>query len=434
MAIQENAVEPSNDGINWMLIARGASIAQVGLPGIVMPDGDTIVIKENGTISAGVNTGAVNNVITERTGNDIATKAEVQAVTDNLYKGNLLKNSNFKLNTNGLSEYSENKAETVNEWINYIINDTDGVTVINDGVLHHTGGAYSNFAQYIDNPRLLAGKTVTYSVDCELISGGYYFNIYEKTIEASYGYNEITEIGRKTITRTVTLPEDFGNNEVYFGITSKEAGSIKIYHAKLELGSIATEYVEPDIEIEKVRCGQAIMNYGSNQMTPYPIMNGIRVVHESSLDEVNNIVYHSISFYRPDGTIKRFQVSSSGNEIHVYDYDGTGAWLHRGAIAPNCLPLAGGQISGTIRVRHIDGLYMPYPDDETLQELHLNYTYPKSRVYIYSGGTHGEALHRGNSKPVSISSTAPVDTEYLWIDSINMKTKIYKDGAWTIVT
>lgn len=431
IAIQENAVEPSDDGINWMLVARGASIAQVGLPGVVMPDGDTIVIEENGTISTGVNMGVVNDIITERASDDIATKDEVQAVTDNLYKGNLLKNSNFKLNTNGLDEYSGNGAETVNKWIN----SGDGIVTVNaDGsIAHRCSKAYQQIIQYLDNPSALCGKTVTYSVDCELISGGYYFQIYDINTGLLLGYRDIVDIGRKIITATVTIPEDFGH-EVYFGITAKEAGSIKIYHAKLELGSIATEYVEPDLEIEKVRCGQAIMNYGSNQMTPYPIMNGIRVVHESSLDEVNNIVYYSLSFYRPDGTIKRFQVSSSENGIGVYDYDGIGTWLYRGVIAPNCLPLTGGQISGTIRTRHIDGLYMPYPDDETLQELHLNYAYPKSHVYIYSGGTHGEALHRGNSKPVSISSTAPVDTEYLWIDTINMKTKIYKDGAWTIVT
>lgn len=351
IAIQENAVEPSDDGINWMLVARGASIAQVGLPGVVMPDGDTIVIEENGTISTGVNVGVVNDIITERASDDIATKAEVQAVTDNLYKGNLLKNSNFKLNTNGLSEYAVAN-ECVDGWRFWsggsgvgngrlIVDTENGAVIINN----NDSALYSEIGQNFSPLKM--GEKYTLSIEIDgvrntyLLTGGNYIN---------------SGISLGNITMYYISYSDGSIEEIILRVLNKVA-SVKLREAKLELGTIATPYIEPDLEIEKVRCG-------------------------------------------------------------VADY----------------LPLTGGQISGTIRTRHIDGLYMPYPDDETLQELHLNYAYPKSRVYIYSGGTHGEALHRGNSKPVSISSTAPVDTEYLWIDTINMKTKIYKDGAWTIVT
>lgn len=105
----------------------------------------------------------------------------------------------------------------------------------------------------------------------------------------------------------------------------------------------------------------------------------------------------------------------------------------------NYLPLSGGRIEGNgSHPLSIKGSQTPvYLDFLNVtgelvgaigfSNMDIPVFVPKSYDKIY------KLFHTGNSKAVSISSTAPVDTQYLWIDIINMKTKIYKDGAWTIV-
>lgn len=44
------------------------------------------------------------------------------------------------------------------------------------------------------------------------------------------------------------------------------------------------------------------------------------------------------------------------------------------------------------------------------------------------------ALHTGNSVRTVISDTEPTDTTILWVDSVNMKIKIYKGGVWAELT
>lgn len=52
IALQENAVEPPEDGdANWMLIVKGVTKADVNKLGIVKPDGTTITISKDGTIT-----------------------------------------------------------------------------------------------------------------------------------------------------------------------------------------------------------------------------------------------------------------------------------------------------------------------------------------------------------------------------------------------
>ena len=45
-----------------------------------------------------------------------------------------------------------------------------------------------------------------------------------------------------------------------------------------------------------------------------------------------------------------------------------------------------------------------------------------------------DVLHTGRSKRIITSDTAPIDTAAVWIDTVNMKLKIYKNGAWTALS
>lgn len=50
LALQENAVEPTDDGVNWMLILEGVPIATEEKAGKSKPDGKTITIDTDGTL------------------------------------------------------------------------------------------------------------------------------------------------------------------------------------------------------------------------------------------------------------------------------------------------------------------------------------------------------------------------------------------------
>ena len=53
-----------------------------------------------------------------------------------------------------------------------------------------------------------------------------------------------------------------------------------------------------------------------------------------------------------------------------------------------------------------------------------------------ASGTWGDwgDVNIGISSPVAITATAPTDTTALWVDTANMKMKIYKENSWTALT
>lgn len=54
-------------------------------------------------------------------------------------------------------------------------------------------------------------------------------------------------------------------------------------------------------------------------------------------------------------------------------------------------------------------------------------------IFYNTSGSELPLLHSGNSAKVAIQSTAPSDTNSLWVDTANKVTKAYIDGAWTQV-
>ncbi|MBP3544590.1 MAG: hypothetical protein J6J86_10205, partial [Lachnospiraceae bacterium] len=178
-----------------------------------------------------------NDVITQRSGDDIALKTDI--INDNL-----IKNSNFKLNTNGLSEYADVYGETLNKWIIY-----SGTVKKNESGITLTRGSDVDlvFFQQLDHNQFPVGNTYTFSVcmlDGTAITHSFVLTSYEmSTAQILLGnnfYADVTPINGNLTFRIFALAG---------------ATEINVEHIKLEIGTIATEYVEPDIEIEKVRCG-----------------------------------------------------------------------------------------------------------------------------------------------------------------------------------
>lgn len=104
----------------------------------------------------------------------------------------------------------------------------------------------------------------------------------------------------------------------------------------------------------------------------------------------------------------------------------------------NYLPLSGGSIRSTssipisIHSTYSGEIYIGYYEGDNVIG---SIGFVNSEPYVWMAKKSGSKriMYDGITKPVVISASAPVDTQYLWIDTINMKTKIYKDGAWTIV-
>lgn len=61
LALKDTAMEPSDDGINWMLLVEGAPIATLETAGRVKPDGVTIAVEDDGTIYGVDFTGATSS-------------------------------------------------------------------------------------------------------------------------------------------------------------------------------------------------------------------------------------------------------------------------------------------------------------------------------------------------------------------------------------
>lgn len=407
----------------------------------------------------------VNDVIDERVKEDVALKSEI-------INENLLKNSNFKLNTNNQTVYSVGASrdiETCDKW--HIVTSSNttlaSVNVLDNGVSYavENGNFFSNFCQWLDNDKKLAGKTITVSFEISDVSGtsmGYYIQIRNSDTYVVIGDGLIVSAG--IISTTVTIPQNALDIIVGFNCNGDDAsGSVTIRWVKVEEGTISTDYIVPDAETEKVRCGVADADtLDGYHATSFVRANGIFF---KSGDTVLDWAINPNGIYRKFATMEhvfpsdapiegiegfyelfidenshrrtvRFTPYYNATQHHTYTrniFDNEwkdSKWIDN---FDAYLPLTGGHISGSIKTRHIDGSDIEDFFDETKQDLYINYNLPNSHVYIYSGGACGEALHRGNSNPVSISPTAPVDTQYLWIDTINMKTKIYKDGAWTIV-
>lgn len=395
----------------------------------------------------------VNDVIDERVKNDVALKSE-------FVHANLLKNSNFRLNSNTQSLYSAGSSqdiETCDEW--HIVTGSNttlaSVAVLDDGVKYsvENGGFFSNFCQWLDNPRGLAGKSLTFSFEVSDVNGtgsGYYVQVRNSDTYVVICQGYFTSAGR--ISATVTIPENALDIIVGFNCNGDGAsGSVIIRWVKVEVGTISTDYIVPDAEIEKVRCGQAIMNHGSNYMTPYPIMNGINIVQGAWLDTEYGKVYCALSFDKPDGSIHRFQIGDSLSNIMVYDYDGNGNWSEAGSIQPDTVNtsrfitntswdcpviLVGSHPTELSRV--LLGFKTSY-EEKTNFILFNNYGADLDQMFVLLNNRTTNELGQyeiwngSNSNPVSISTTAPANTACLWIDTVSMKTKIYKDGAWTIV-
>ena len=398
-------------------------------------------------------TQAVNDIVTARAGEDIATKEEI--INDNL-----LKNSNFKLNTNGLNEYVGADTYTVDGWRQFI--DLNGSVKTSDNgiILDNTNGTVS-FGQFLENSSAFAGKTVTLSArimqlseetsDGSIYIGGNNTPLADVLIE-----DKLTKDEWVTLSVTCTLPDELTNFNAVFYLGAKTQGQILVNWAKLELGSIATEYVEPDTEIEKVRCGvhdaDTVDGYHMSDYFQYPITV---IPNEADLNTYLTPGVYRCTTLTVAKTLLNAPAVISGFKLIVKNMVGSTNLIQYAEcvgkiffrtlttdlsnVQPwrsldDYLPLTGGTITGEVLLGSGYGRLnsntvasalasMNTPGEYLVNSRTLSINNSNGRtldkcLYIRDlvNGTKTDynVLHTGNSNPVAISSTAPTDTTALW--------------------
>ncbi len=324
----------------------------------------------------------VNDVVTQRAREDIATK-------DEIINGNLLKNGGYKLNTNGLSEYSGDR-ESVDKWI---LHNGTTLMVLEKGIRLASDGDETNFwmiHQDIENWSDYIGKTVTYSVKYANYSGeSARINIYDGVSESATLLTDGNGIA--TITHTVK------DNATRLAImVTKELGdtlNIDVIHAKLELGSIATEYVEPDIEMEKVRCG---LGATKAELDNYLPLTGGTLTNRLTISPLtgNPEIFLQNNVTGTVGTLH----NNAAKQINIFN-------MENGSTA------------------NYTALVLSGKDEELAKLLRLTRTVNGVQLIYKVFGEH-------NSNAVALSSTAPTNTTALWYNPTTKALKSYVDGAW----
>lgn len=168
---------------------------------------------------------------------------------------NLLINPDLSINQRGQTEYTQRNACTVDGWK---LHASDG-TVFNAGektvsIPQNNNAAWYGIVQTVENE--LLGKTVTLSAEVETD-----VDIYARITYANSTNADFTKLIPAGYNGVVTLTADIPKNAAGpFGVqlTNRNSptagGQYKIGWVKLEFGSVATPFVQPEPVLELLKC------------------------------------------------------------------------------------------------------------------------------------------------------------------------------------
>lgn len=170
---------------------------------------------------------------------------------------NLLVNPDFAINQRGSTSYSS-AGYTVDDWIFSITGSGnsgsyDAKTHVLSGSVLDTDGYFANMQQYIEEPARFAGKVMTLSSSMSELNKPALIQVWRTegtttTAVAATSYNLEPD---KVL--TFTMPSDLTETSK-IRMVLQTRGSVKLNWAKLELGSYATRFVDPDPVIELIKC------------------------------------------------------------------------------------------------------------------------------------------------------------------------------------
>ena len=201
-------------------------------------------------------------------GAEDATKLNGLLIKEFVSNENLLKNGDLLLNTTGSEIYNTFNKEAVNGWIfgsggSGNTGEYNAITKTLTCGTKNTSGYYTYLAQYIDNPARYAGKTLTVSMNCKEAVGENYIQIWRYT--ASTGKTtsvEATSSGMSEGTykeRTFTMPTDLAEGDT-IRMVFQTRDYLVFDYVKLEHGAVATPFIPPNKEVEKLKLDISPMN------------------------------------------------------------------------------------------------------------------------------------------------------------------------------
>lgn len=193
-------------------------------------------------------------------------------VNDIVQNPNLLINPNFAINQRGQASYT-GAVYGVDRWKG--IGSAITATPVTNGIQLSSSGASNIYIKQIVEENL-AGKTVTASCKLSAINSGEggRFAVYCSTDGTSWAL-----INGMTITATgisklaATIPA----NAVYISVDVgvRPNGDVVFEWAKLEIGSVATEFSPPDNATELLKCQRYYIDIGRKGLTSYLIGSGV---------------------------------------------------------------------------------------------------------------------------------------------------------------
>jgi hypothetical protein len=182
--------------------------------------------------------------------------SETDGYTQNAVNGivqnpNLLINPNFAINQRGQVSYT-GAVYGVDRWKG--IGSAITATPVTNGIQLSSSGASNIYIKQIVETNL-AGKTVTASCKLSAINGGEggRFAVYYSTDGSSWTFISGMTITAAGISKlTVTIP----SNAVYVSVDTgvRPSSDVVFEWAKLEIGSVATEFSTPNIAEELQKC------------------------------------------------------------------------------------------------------------------------------------------------------------------------------------
>lgn len=191
----------------------------------------------------------------------------------------LLDNPDFSINQRGETSYSD--GYTVDRWRVY-----NGKVDVGSGYVTleaQDASTVASLRQTMENSPGLAGKTVTFSVDWDILNAGSRCCLQLKYNNEWSQQAFFTEVGRNISAATVQLPAELTTSVeaaimIHTPVTAEVVGKAKLYSAKLEIGSAATPFIPPDPAVELMKCQRYYQVRSTNDIDPLDLRPSMRTI------------------------------------------------------------------------------------------------------------------------------------------------------------
>ena len=258
-------VLPIDPGTSAVLPDCGGTVYLLGTGKAVLAGGDTkfnLFTFRDSAASGGSGADEVARAAigAHESDTDIHVTAADKVRWNGLSNPNLLDNPDFAINQRGETSYSD--GYTVDRWRVYSGNVDVGEDFIT--LEAQDASTVASLRQSIENSSRLAGKTVTFSVDWDILNAGSRCCLQLKYNNEWSQQVFFTETGRNISTVTVQLPAELTTAAeaaimIHTPVTADVVGKAKLYSAKLEIGSAATPFIPPDPATELAKCQRYLL-------------------------------------------------------------------------------------------------------------------------------------------------------------------------------